>query len=85
MTVEELIEKQNKIEKYLESDLRKLEYLYAKSNTSSKIDKIVSLIDSNSFLKNSRGRNEICFVPPNLLKYFAMKKPRCSKAVAITS
>lgn len=32
MTVEELIEKQNKIEKYLESDLRKLEYLYAKSN-----------------------------------------------------
>ena len=41
MTVEELIEKQNKIEKYLESDLRKLEYLYAKSNTSSKIDKIV--------------------------------------------
>ena len=28
MTVEELIEKQNKIEKYLESDLRKLEYLY---------------------------------------------------------
>lgn len=41
MTVEELIEKQNKIEKYLESDLRKLEYLYAKSNTSSKMNRIL--------------------------------------------
>ena len=40
MTVEELIAKQKIIEQNLESDLRKLEYLYAKSNTSSKIDKI---------------------------------------------
>lgn len=45
MTVEELIEKQNKIEKYLESDLRKLEYLYAKSNTSSKMNRILYDLD----------------------------------------
>lgn len=41
MTVEELKEKQKIIEKNLESDLRKLEYLYAKSNTSSKMNRIL--------------------------------------------
>lgn len=41
MTVEELLEKQNKIERNLELDLRKLEYLFVKSNTTSKINKII--------------------------------------------
>ena len=41
MTVEELLEKQNTIERNLELDLRKLEYLFVKSNTTSKINKII--------------------------------------------
>ena len=41
MTVEELLEKQNIIERNLELDLRKLEYLFVKSNTTSKINKII--------------------------------------------
>ena len=44
MTVEELITKQKIIEKNLESDLKKLEYLYSKSNTSSKIYRILYVL-----------------------------------------
>ena len=47
MTVEELIKKEKIIEKNLESDLKKLEYLYSKSNTSSNMNRL--LYDLNFF------------------------------------
>lgn len=41
MNIEELIKKQNIIEKNMKLDLKKLEYLFVKSNTSSKMNRII--------------------------------------------
>lgn len=69
MTVEELITKQKIIEKNLESDLKKLEYLYSKSNTSSKMNRI--LYDLNFFSDIYR----MCY--PDLPKeYFSWEKDK---------
>ena len=69
MTIEELIAKQKIIEKNLESDLRKLEYLYSKSNTSSKMNRI--LYDLNFFSDIYR----MCY--PDLPKeYFSWEKDK---------
>lgn len=69
MKIEELIEKQNKIDKYLELDLNKLEYLYAKANTNSKMNKILYDLDFFSDIYR------MCY--PDLPKeYFSWEKDK---------